>query len=100
MLVLPSSSTPPRKNLPHRICLASMMQSLNSIFMMLAIVCGLAVAASDQPKCAKTACEYFDQSRGETRLSECSLPPLMKPGVLQHLNGVTAPPPRSGVALT
>ncbi|POW19139.1 hypothetical protein PSHT_05016 [Puccinia striiformis] len=75
------------------------MQSLNSIFMVLAIVCGLAVAASDQPKCAKTACEYFDQSRGETRLSECSLP-FMKPGVLQHLHGVTAPPPRSGVALT
>ncbi|KAI9603032.1 hypothetical protein H4Q26_002347 [Puccinia striiformis f. sp. tritici PST-130] len=45
------------------------MQSLNSIFMVLAIVCGLAVAASDQPKCAKTACEYFDQSRGETRLT-------------------------------
>ncbi|KAH9463168.1 hypothetical protein Pst134EA_015251 [Puccinia striiformis f. sp. tritici] len=45
------------------------MQSSNSIFMVLAIVCGLAVAASDQPKCAKTACEYFDQSRGETRLT-------------------------------
>ncbi|KAH9452408.1 hypothetical protein MJO28_008705 [Puccinia striiformis f. sp. tritici] len=67
------------------------MQSFYLISFVLAIVCGLAAAASPVSTCSKPACEILDKTLGETRIIPrascqpdkkwCCPPTAFKPGV-------------------
>ncbi|POW16829.1 hypothetical protein PSTT_00951 [Puccinia striiformis] len=51
------------------------MQSFHFTSIVLAIFCGLAVAAHHETECVKVACSSFDETLQETIISECSFPP-------------------------
>ncbi|POW19134.1 hypothetical protein PSHT_05019 [Puccinia striiformis] len=51
------------------------MQSFHFTSIVLAIFCGLAVAAHHETECVKVACSSFDETLQETIISECCFPP-------------------------